>query len=185
MINDVLRAMESRRSHRAYAPTQLTKAQLDAILLAALQSPSAVNRQPWHFSVVQNQQLLARLTKAAHRRAAQLTREERGPRFDDPAFHVHYHAPTVIFLSAEDTPANRLDCGIAVQQIALAAESLGLGSVIVGLIRLAFENDEAEELKQALHFPKNHAFMISIALGTPTDDKPAHENDFSKISLIS
>ena len=184
MNNDVLKVMADRRSHRAYQATQLTPAQLDAILLAALQSPSAVNRQPWHFTVVQDKQLLKRLTQAAHRRAKQLPREQRGPRFDDPAFHVHYHAPTVIFLSAEDTPANRMDCGIAVQQIALAAQSLGLGSVIVGLIRLAFESDEAQALKEALQFPAGHEFMISIALGTPADDKPPHDLDHGKVTFI-
>lgn len=184
MSNDVLKAMAQRRSHRAYKPDQLTKEQLDAILLAALQAPSAINLQPWHFSVVQDQELLNRITRAAHRRAQQLTREERGPRFDDPAFHLHYHAPTVIFLSAKESPVNRLDCGIAVQQIALAAQSLGLGSVIVAMARRAFESDEGEELKRALGFPPGNEFMISIALGTPTDDKAPHETDYGKISII-
>lgn len=185
MSNDVLKAMTERRSHRAYAQEQLTQQQLDAIVLAALQSPSAVNAQPWHFTVVQDAALLARVTRAAHRRAAMLPSDKRGPRFDDPAFHLHYHAPTVIFLSAADTPYARLDCGIAVQQIALAAQSLGLGSVIVGLARLAFEGDEAAELKQALRFPPGHEFIISIALGTPTDDKPAHVTDFGKVTIIA
>lgn len=184
MNNEVLSAMAARRSHRAYKPEQLTPEQLDAIVLAALQSPSAVDGQPWHFSVVQDRQLLERITQAAHRRAAALPPSERISRFDDPSFHLHYHAPTVIFLSATDTPNHRIDCGIAVQQIALAAQSLGLGSVIVGLARMAFETPEAEELEEALDFPPGYQFIISIALGTPDDQKAPHPIHRDKVTII-
>ena len=58
MTNAVLQAIADRRSNRGYAPRQLTEEELQAILTAALQSPSARNSQPWHFSVVQDAALL-------------------------------------------------------------------------------------------------------------------------------
>ncbi len=183
-MNEVLKTMAERVSHRAYAPEQLTQEQLDAIMRAALQAPSAVNRQPWHFTVVQDKELLARITKAAHQQAQGMTPQQRGPRFDDPAFHLHYHAPTVIFLTAPDVPSYYLDCGIAVQQIALAAQSLGLGSVIVALCRLAFDGPEGPELARLLQFPEGNKFMISIALGTPTDHKAPHDLNEDKITYL-
>ena len=64
MTNTTLDLISSRRSHRAYAPTPLTQEQLDALLKAAVESPSAVNRQPWHFTVVRNQALLDELNAA-------------------------------------------------------------------------------------------------------------------------
>ena len=66
MTNETLRLISARRSHRAYAPTPLTQEQIDALLKAAVESPSAVNRQPWHFSVVRNQQLLDELNQAVY-----------------------------------------------------------------------------------------------------------------------
>lgn len=185
MENEVLHVISKRRSHRAYAPDQLTQAQLETVLDAALCSPSAVNRQPWHFSVVQDQGLLNKINEEARKVA--LTRDEslRNRRYADPNFQIFYHAPTVIFLSASpDSSYAPIDCGIAVENIALAAESLGLGSVILGLPRDAFSGDKREELEKALQFPEGYGFVIAIALGTATDDKPAHEKDRAKISFI-
>lgn len=186
MTNLVLQTISSRRSHRAYAAAQLTQAQLDAILQAAVESPSAVNGQPWHFSVVQKPALLQEINEAVRENMLKTDPAHRSPRFEDPAFDVFYHAPTVIFLSGN--PENRwtpIDCGIAVENIALAAESLGLGSVILGLPRGAFQGEKASALRTALQFPAGHDFVIAIALGTPTDDKPAHPVGENKITVIA
>lgn len=183
-MNQVLHTIAARRSHRQYTAEQLTQTQLDSILEAALQSPSAINAQPWHFTVVQNQELLGKINQAARTEALKREPAMRSPRFEDPAFHIFYHAPTVIFLSAQETPFSRIDCGIAVQNIALAAESLGLGSVILGLPHEAFAGDEKEALMQALRFPQGHGFIIAIAIGTPADQKEAHEQKPDRISYV-
>ena len=57
-MNEVLKAIRDRRSIRSYEPEQITDEQLQALLDAALQSPTARNTQQWHFSVVQNRALL-------------------------------------------------------------------------------------------------------------------------------
>lgn len=184
MNNQVLTTIAARRSHRSYLPRQLSQEQLDALQAAMLQSPSAMNRQPWHFSIVQNGQLLARVNQAARRRVEQLPEKDRSRLYQDPDYELLYGAPTVVFISAPDTSYAKIDCGIAVQTIALAAQSLGLGSVIVGMARLAFESDEGAALEQALHFPQGHRFQIAICLGYPDDDKPAHDMNPDRISLL-
>lgn len=183
MTNQTLQLIAARRSHRSYLPQQITEEQLEALKAAALQSPSAMDRQPWHFSFVQDRALLDRVTAAAHRRAAQLAEKERSPRFLSPDFDLFYHAPTVVFLSTQGGDS-AIDCGIAVHSLALAAESLGLGSVIVGLARLAFEGGDQAKLEKALSFPEGNRFVISIAIGTPDDDKAPHELHPEKISRI-
>ncbi len=185
MMNETLSLIEKRRSHRAYEKTQLTQEALDALLKAAVESPSANNRQPWHFSVVQNQDLLGQINRELRTLALRKAENERSPRFGDESFDVFYHAPTVIFISApEDNSWASIDCGIAVQNIALAAESIGLGSVILGLPRDAFTGSRAEEFKSALGFPKGDRFIIAISLGTPSDVKAAHPVREGKISFI-
>ena len=62
MTNEVLNTISKRRSHRSYADTQVTDEQLKKILKAAMESPSAVNRQPWHFTVVQGCRCIATYT---------------------------------------------------------------------------------------------------------------------------
>ena len=54
----VLQAISERRSHRVYKEDQLPEEVLSAILRAGLEAPSARNRQPWHFSVVQDAEII-------------------------------------------------------------------------------------------------------------------------------
>ena len=184
-MNQVLDTIAARRSHRAYAPTQLTQEQLQILLKAGMDSPSAVNRQPWHFTVVQNQELLKEINQAVWEETMKQNPENRSPRFADPNFDVFYHAPTVIFISADkENYWNHMDSGIACQNICLAAESIGLGTVILGMPRAAFQNEKAEEFRKALLFPETHEFTIAIAVGTPTDHKPAHLPAADRISFV-
>ena len=111
--------------------------------------------------------------------------QKRSPRFADKNFHVFYHAPTVIVISGmPDNLYTPIDCGIAVENIALAAESLGLGSVILGMPRDAFAGDKADAFRQALHFPEGWDFVIAIAVGIPADTKDAHPIGENKIYFV-
>ncbi len=185
MNNETLRLISTRRSHRAYESTPITEEQLKAVLRAAVESPSAVNRQPWHFTVVRNQALLDDMNKAVWDQMMKRDPEKRSPRFSDGSFHVFYHAPTVIFISGmPDNPYTPIDGGIAVENIALAAESLGLGSVILGMPRDAFAGEKADTFRQALCFPQGWDFVIAIALGVPADTKDAHVVKEDRISFV-
>ena len=163
MTNTVLDAIADRRSIRGYAAQQLSKDQLDALLKAAVESPSARNSQPWHFSVVQNPDILDEINAEAYQNMGR----EKGD--------IFYGAPTVIFLSCvADDRWTRLDCGIAVQTLALAAHSLGLGSVILGLPEAAFTGLRGDYFNRRLKFPEGHSFAVAIAIGVPTTTKDAH-----------
>ena len=178
---DVLHAISNRRSHRAYKPDQIPEDILDQILTAALQSPSARNHQPWHFSVVQD----AALIQEVHDEATNVMGKDGSPRFADPDFQIFYYAPTVVFIFGEkEFPWTEVDCGIAVQNIALAAESLGIGSVILGLPKPAFKGNKADELRTKLQCPEGYDFVIAIALGYSTDMKEPHDLREEKINRI-
>nr|AHF25632.1 nitroreductase [uncultured bacterium Contigcl_24] len=178
---EVLQAISNRRSHRDYKAEQIPEEVLSAILKAGLESPSARNRQPWHFSVVQN----AKLIQEVHDEAARVMGKGGSPRFSDPDFQMFYHAPTVIFLFGEkDFAWTQVDCGIAVENMALAAEGLGVGSVILGLPMPAFKGEKADELRTRLECPEGYDFVIALALGYANDMKDPHDLRETKISRI-
>ena len=178
---DVLQAVSNRRSHRAYTGEQLPEEILGKILRAGLESPSAMNHQPWHFSVVQD----AALIQEIHEEAAEVMGRNGSPRFSDPGFQIFYHAPTVIFIFGEkDFAWTEVDCGIAVENMALVAEGLGIGSVILGLPKPAFLGGKAAELKARLQCPEGYDFVIALALGYSTDTKDPHDLREEKISRI-
>lgn len=178
---EVLHAISSRRSHRAYKEDQLTEEALSAILRAGLEAPSARNHQPWHFSVVQNKELIQEI----HDEAAQVMGKGGSPRFADPDFQIFYYAPTVVFIFGEKNFSwTEVDCGIAVENMALAAEGLGIGSVILGLPAPAFKGQKADELRERLQCPEGYDFVVALALGYATDQKEAHGIREEKISRI-
>ena len=91
---EVLQAISNRRSHRVYKEEQIPEDVLSAILHAGLEAPSARNHQPWHFTVVQNKDLIQEI----HDEAALVMGEGGSPRFTDPNFQIFYYAPTVVFI---------------------------------------------------------------------------------------
>ncbi len=180
---EVLQAISDRRSHRVYRKDQLPEEILSAILKAGLEAPSARNRQPWHYSVVQDADLIQEVHDEA---ASNMSAEKGSSRFRDPEFQIFYHAPTVIFIFADrDFYWSHVDSGIAVENMALAAEGLGIGSVILGLPLPAFKGDKADDLKVRLGCPEGYDFVVALALGYATDNKEAHDLREENISRIN
>jgi len=186
-MNEVLKAIQDRRSTRGFSNVQLTDEQLNALMDAALASPSARNTQYWHFSFVQNKEILDELNKDLFEiRFSKLPEGKRG-RFDESDFHVFYHAPTVIFISIPEECDNRfaeIDAGIACENIAIAAQGLGLGSVIVGMVKDVFTSEKAGFYNKALGIPEGYRYAIAIVVGNNTVTKEAHPFNRNKISLI-
>ncbi len=175
MVNPVVHAILERRSIRSYQNQQISPEQLKTLMDVAVASPSARNTQPWHFSFVQNKALLSEISQAV------------AQALDNPGFDVFYQAPTVVFLSrstTENQAYGAIDCGIAVENLAIAAHGMGLGSVILGLPRAAFTSPRAEEFRKALRFPEGYDFTIAIAIGYAAASKEAHPVDAGKVDLI-
>jgi nitroreductase len=73
-----------------------------------------------------------------------------------------------------------VDAGIAVENMALAAECLGLGSVIIGCIYDAMHGEAQEYFSKKLQFPEGYSFQIALAVGHKTDNKTPHEYEFDR-----
>lgn len=103
---------------------------------AAVQAPNAVNQQPWMFTVVRDQTLVDRISHDAksHMVATVLPTMPAGPQSDhfrsllnDPHFHIFYHAPVLILISAiAQGPWIVEDCGLAAENLMLAAYAVRL-----------------------------------------------------------
>ena len=92
----------------------------------------------------------------------------------------------MIFISCDaGSKWGRLDSGIATQTIALAAHSLGLGSVILGLPDPAFTGPQADYFKKLLKFPEGHEFAVAISIGIPATTKDAHPIQPDRIDYIN
>ena len=171
-MNDVLSAIEKRSSTRGYTAEKLTDAQLEKLLKAGLQAPTARNEQEIHISVVDGSHPI--LAEIEVEKNAQMNNRT-------PVANFYYSAPLVLILSGDkDFPWSAVDAGIAVENIALAAEGLGLGNVIIGIIKGAMSGEKKEYFSRALKFPENYEFEIAIAIGHKAMEKEPHEYDMEK-----
>lgn len=168
-MSSILEAMEKRSSTRSYTSKKLTDRELDCLIQAGLQAPTAANRQEIHISVVDGTNpILAEIHN-------EMTKGGQTPH------NFYYEAPTVLVLSGESGfKWHALDAGIAVENIALAAEGLGLGSLIIGCIRDAMNGEKKEHFADALKFPDGYEFEIAIAVGYKNLSKEPHTYDISK-----
>lgn len=162
-MNEVLKTIKSRRSVRKYKPEQISQESLAIILEAGVYAPSAHNEQPWHFTVIQKKELLDRINNLT-RESMQKSEIEWVKRMSaKPEFKVTYDAPTLIIVSGrKEAMAYPADCAAAIQNMLLAAESLNIGSVWLGLVRYYFAL--SEEVK-SLNIPDGYEPYYGVVFG--------------------
>ncbi|MCR5626720.1 MAG: nitroreductase family protein [Lachnospiraceae bacterium] len=165
-------AITKRSSTRGYTEEALTDEELKLILEAGLKAPTAANKQEIFFSVLKGDNPVLK----------ELEDEKNRLRNIDKAEHnFYYEAPTVIFLSADkEYKWSPLDAGIAVENMALQAEELGLGNLIIGCVYDALRGDRREEFESKLGIPAGYEYEIAIAVGHKGMEKTPHSYDWDK-----
>lgn len=185
MENQVLKAIAERRSTRGFTFDPLTKEQLNALISAATASPSALNLQSWHFTFCSDASTILAVEKEVGSIIMAGSDDGAKQRMKARDMKVFYNAPTVVFISSDEQSGwSALDAGIAAENIVLAAQSMGLGSVIIGMCKLAFEGESGQKFKDMLQFPQGYKFSLAIALGTPNVSKEAHPVGENKVTVI-
>lgn len=167
-VNPVLDAILERSSIRAFESRPIEEAKLELLRTAALAAPTAMNRRSQRFAFVTNKEVMARIDAAASAAFPQLK--------DRLAEHgVMYHPPLFVAVFAEKGRFSGADAGIAVENLVLAAQSLGLGSVILGMPAPAFEGEQGEKLMRELGVPEGFGFELAVSVGYPATEKKPHE----------
>lgn len=144
---DLFDAIHRRRSVRDYRTEPLDDAVFDKIIDAAVWAPSAVNEQPWLFTVVRDQQKLDAISKQAKAHllsgGASAMPDYLRAMLDNPDFQIFYHAPALIVISATHGGAWAVeDCALAAQNLMLSACALGLGSCWIGFAQTWLQTPE-------------------------------------------
>jgi len=168
---DLNEAILGRRAVREYTQQAIDTAVIRRLIDAAIFAPSAVNAQPWTFTVVRDQALLDRISdRAKSHMLATLAPGAQADHFhsmlSDAKFQIFYHAPVLVLISAL-TQARWIveDCALAAENLMLAAYAAGLGSCWIG-----FEQDflNTADGKQILSLPAEWVSVAPIILGYPT-----------------
>ncbi|MCL2392509.1 MAG: nitroreductase family protein [Oscillospiraceae bacterium] len=183
-MTEAIKNIMERNSCRDFKDTPLTQEQLKVLIETALAAPSAKNFQPWHISVVTDKALMEDMEKETVAVLAAGDDKTFYERIMSRGGKIFYDAPCLIVISSNNSEWAHIDSGIMGQNIAIAAQSMGLGSCYIGMMKVPLNCPRGEEFKKRLQFPEGYTFAIAIAVGTVNTGKEPHELDFTKVSYV-
>jgi nitroreductase len=171
---DLHKAIYERRAVREYSDSAVDHEVIDRLIDAAVQAPSAINQQPWIFTVVRDQRKLDELSNQAKAcllaQHADMIHGSHLQILNDPHFQIFYHAPVLILVSAAAPgPWCIEDCALAAQNLMLAAYGEGLGSCWIGFAQAYLGTPAGKAL---LRLPSTCVPVAPIIIGVPRGPAP-------------
>ncbi len=162
MTNEVLNTIKTRRSIRAYKPDAVPATLLNAVLEAGTYAPTGGGHQ--------SPVIIAVTSEKFRKEIAELNAGVMGSSSDP-----YYGAPVIVLVLAEGTANTFVEDGSCVlENMMLAASSLGLGSVWVHREREIFDSERGKALLREWGLPETLRGVGSLALGYPAaEPKPA------------
>jgi len=190
--NDVLRAIIARRSTRKYKNEQISPEQLDVLLEAAIWAPSGGNNQSWLFTAIQNRDVLEKLNSEVKKGFGRYVPDDDYPgkhHAIDQAkredFNFYHNAPTLIIASNKPNYENAMaDCALALENIFLAAQSLGLGTCYINQLHWLRDDAGVRNYLFELGIPLEHTICSSAAIGFIDKETPVPPRRDGTIKII-
>jgi nitroreductase len=157
-----------RRSIRKYTGEPVSGQDRENLLKAAMAAPSAGNQQPWEFIVIDDREILNTMVGF----------HERG------GYHMLGHTPLAIIVCGDLEKQMHKgywiqDCSAAAENILLAAQSLGLGAVWLGVYP---RENRVAKIKDLLKIPESAMPLCLISVGHPAEiKKPSERYNESRV----
>lgn len=176
--NPVIKAILSRRTIRSYKDTPLEREVIETLLQCAMWAPSGRNSQPCHVRVLTDKKVLDELNRDFKNKVG----------WDTPAYTrwdvnpVYQGAPALFCIYAEVNDA--MNSGIMVENIAVAAEGLGLGSCIIASVGGLLSAPEGDKWKRIMDIPEHFQFCIAIAVGEKAEDPEPKERKSENFRIV-
>lgn len=172
-MNEFIQKILDRRSVRVYSEEQIRQEDLELIMKSGLFSPSACNTQPWHFTVIQNKDIINLLSTESKKEFVNHENELFRKMATNENFNLFYNAPAIIVVSGERSAVEpKTDCAAATENMILAAESLDIGTCWIGLVAFLFKSERVYEFTKLLEIPEGYDPYYAITLGYKKYDNP-------------
>lgn len=144
----------TRTSVRAYTSQPVEKATVDSLLHAAMAAPTAANKQPWRFVVIDDKAILDSIS----------TNFETMKMASNAALAVVVCGDTEVTLPGEAQDYWIQDTSAASENLLLAAHAAGLGAVWCGIYPM---QERVKRFSKMLSLPENIIPMACICIGYP------------------
>lgn len=159
---DMLEFIKSRRTIRRYRQQKIDQSILTELVQCARMAPSASNRQPLEYFIVQQDELLEQVFRTLSW-AGYIAPEGNPREGEKPVAYI-----VVLMKKENDKPVAKYDAGAAIENMLLAAWSYGIGSCWLGSVKRS-------ELAQVLSIPEDYVIDSVIALGYPAEKSVTEE----------
>lgn len=158
LMNPVMQAILTRRSIRKFKDIQIPREVLDMILQAGYYAPSGHNMQTWRFTVIEDKEKIARLKDAT----VQTAKEHK-------VYCYGFENPACIILISNDmrNQDGCQDASCAAENIFIAAQSYGIGSVWLNPLRTLRNEEPIKSILDEFGIPERHIVWCMAALGYP------------------
>jgi nitroreductase len=160
----ILPFIQTRRSIRKYQKRPVEPDKTQMLIEAAIRSPSSMGAQPWEFVVIDDPDVLNKLSRAKPQGSAFIKNAPLG---------------IVVCADPERSSAWVEDASIACTYIQLTAESLGLGSCWIQIRDRMHDQTKPGEtyVAEVLSIPKKMKVEAMIAIGYPDEKKAPHKKE--------
>ena len=163
-MNETIKSILSRRSTRAFSEKEVNKDDVKLILDCALAAPSGMNQQTWKITALVNQEKILKLASAV---AKALDRDN----------SYNMYAPKVLIITSNEKESRfrEVDNACAMENIYLAATSLGLGCVWINQLKDCYDDAAVRTILNELGIPENHGVYGCAAIGYPSSEPKQKE----------
>ena len=192
MTNAIIDCIHARRSTRQFTDQQIEPEYLDALLDAAIWAPSGGNNQTWLFTAIQKKDALLKLNELVREGFQTWVPDDDYPgkhrakeKSKQPNYNFYHNAPTLIIASNRPNYENAMaDCSLALQNIFLTAQSLGLGSCYINQLHWLRDDQPLRAYLAELGIPKEHTICSSAAIGYIKKPSPVPARKGGTIKII-
>ena len=171
-MNEAIKNILERRSVRKFSDKEIPGEELELIIKAGLYAPSAMNKQTWKFTVLTDSGDIQELAKAI---AKQLDRAD-----------YDMYKPTALIIPSNERESKfgRDDNACALQNIFLAASSLGIGSVWINQLHGICDEPEIRALLDKYGIPADHIVFGMAALGYSAETEQRVVERVGQVKII-
>lgn len=176
--NAVIEAIMARRSIRQYHATPVGRDTLMQIMTCGINAANGQNKQSWEVRIVDNPTTMAQIQDLMAAGNAEL----------DPAMvkGCMRGAPVMVFIARDlNYDFSAYDCGLLAGNILLSAQSMGVGSIVLGSpVRFINDAVNSADILHILGYSENYELCLCVGLGYAAEAPDAKPRDINKVQFV-
>ena len=176
--NAVIEAIMARRSIRQYHATPVGRDTLMQIMTCGINAANGQNKQSWEVRIVDNPTTMAQIQELMAAGNTEL---------DPPMVKGCMRgAPGMVFNARDlNYDFSAYDCGLLAGNILLSAQSLGVGSIVLGSpVRFINDAVNSAEILHILGYSENYELCLCVGLGYAAEAPDAKPRDINKVQFV-